>query len=64
MSFWTTFFSVYTGVFFTLSNLAVRAEFDNLNDKLNSLQRDNRELNQELKLINENLKNQSFSNFF
>ena len=56
MSFWTTFFSVYTGVFFTLSNLAVRAEFDNLNDKLNSLQRDNRELNQELKLINENLK--------
>jgi hypothetical protein len=47
---------VYTGVFFTLSNLAVRAEFDNLNDKLNSLQRDNRELNQELKLINEKLK--------
>jgi len=56
MSYWTTFFSVYTGVFFTLSNLAVRAEFDNLNDKLNSLQRDNRELNQELKLINEKLK--------
>ena len=56
MSYWTTFFSVYTGVFFTLSNLVVRAEFDNLNDKLNSLQRDNRELNQELKLINEKLK--------
>lgn len=56
MSYWTTFFSVYTGIFFTLSNFELRAEFDNLNNKLNSLQRDNRELNQELKLINEKLK--------
>lgn len=48
MSHWTTFFSVHIGIFFTFYTFAIRSEFDNLNNKINSLQNDNREISQQL----------------